>query len=154
MPNDVNTDITSCTFIDRDGESSTTRVANGTFTDNADFEAGLTLFESALAGVTNGLKWKTEVSRSTLSSKVPPTNASFRENKWLVSYEDNVNFKRGTFTIPTADPGSVVFISGTDNVDLSTGNGQSLRQAVEAFVRSPDGNDVTVIRVKYVGRNI
>lgn len=155
MPNDVNVNRLSVSYIDRDSESSSTSINSAVFVDNATYATARDDLISAFDAVTNGSRWKYSESVDTFASKIPPTNTSFREAKWLVRYEDNTTFTRGSFTIPTADASSVTFISGTDNVDLADGGaGEALKDAIEAFVTSTAGNAVSVISVEYVGRNI
>lgn len=155
MPNEVNTTVYATTFLDRDGEKSTTSVSNKTFADFATFSAASAAFQSAIDTVTNGTRFKQVLSApGNLASQVKPTNNSFREDKWLVRFEDNVTFERGSFTIPTADPSTVTLIPGEDLVDMSSGPGNALKAGIEGFVVSKAGNDVTVLEIEYVGRNI
>ena len=155
MPNDVDVRSYTATFVDRDSEKSTTGVRNKTFADLAAYEAARDDFEASLSAITNGTRYKrSEALNTLLASQSAPSNNSFREDKWLVRIEDNTTFKRSSFTIPTADPSTITFVAGTDNIDLSVGAGATAKANIEAFVESPDGNAITVLSIEYVGRNI
>jgi len=154
MPNDVPANAYTTSWIDRDSERSTSRVNIKQQIDNAAFIAAEALYVSAIDAVTNGNIWQSSAQLNTLASQLPPTGNAFRENKWLVRYEDTVTFERFTFTLPTADPTTVTLIPGTDKVDLTVGNGLNLKNDGEAFLMSPRGNAVNIYEVEYVGRNI
>lgn len=155
MPNDVAADFYTATFVDRDGEKSTTSVNIGQSADNPAYVIARNAFEDAIDGVTNGTRFRREASLPELvASQAPPTNNSFREDKWLLRLEDTVTFKRYSFSVPTADASLVTLIPGEDKADLTVGAGLALKQAVEDFVVSPAGNGVTLVEAEYVGRNI
>lgn len=155
MPNDVDTRSYTATFVDRDGEKSVTGVRNKTFADLAAYESARNDFETSLSAITNGTRYKRVEARNTLlASQSPPSSNSFREDKWLVRVEDNVTFKRSSFTIPTANASSITFVAGSDKVDLAIGAGATAKANIEAFVESPEGNAITVLSIEYVGRNI
>lgn len=75
-----------------------------------------------------------------------------REKKFLVAYEDSVNFSKYSSEIPCADL-SLLDTDGS-TVDLTAGAGLALVTAFEALVISPFGNAVTVLEIRYVGRNL
>lgn len=155
MPNDVDVRSYTATFVDRDGEKSTTGVRNKTFPDLAAYETARDNFETSLSAISNGTRYKrSEALNTLLASQSAPTNNSFREDKWLVRIEDNATFKRSSFTIPTADTSTITFVAGTDFIDLGVGAGATAKTNIEAFVESPDGNAITVLSIEYVGRNI
>lgn len=69
-----------------------------------------------------------------------------RENKWLVSFTDNVNGNPGSFTIPCAD----LTLLGADGENMAAGTERTaLVDATEAYVRSVTGNAVTVSSIKF-----
>lgn len=78
--------------------------------------------------------------------------AAQREQKWLVSMEDNTSHNVYSFTIPCAD--TSLLANNNETLDLSAGAGQTFKQKLEAVYRTKEGNAGTVISVKYVGRNL
>lgn len=85
-------------------------------------------------------------------SSTPPTNKfAQREMKFLCRYTDNVNGKEYSFTIPCADANLVV--GNTDMVDLSTGNGLTLKTVIDTYAVSELGNAVTLNSVQLIGRS-
>lgn len=75
-----------------------------------------------------------------------------RENKWLVSYTDDVDPNgNGRFEIPMADLTKLA--AGGELLDVSVGSdGEALVQAIEADVLSKLGNAITVTSIRFVGR--
>lgn len=155
MPNDVAVNTYSASFVDRDAEKSSLQVNIAAFADNPAYVTARTDFETAIDTITNGVRYRREASLPELvASQAPPNNNAFREDKWLIRYEDTVTFRRYSFTVPTADPTGLTLIPGTDNLDLAVGAGAAIKSDTEAFVISPAGNPVNVYEVSYVGRNI
>lgn len=74
-----------------------------------------------------------------------------RENKWLVSYTDNVSGTAGTVTIPTADLS--LLQANSDQIDLTDAAVIAWIAAFEAVAKSPTGHSVTVVDMRFVGRN-
>lgn len=79
--------------------------------------------------------------------KVTATDtAAQRENKWLVSYTDNVTGLPGSYTIPCFDNDQLA----VDGESMAAGaNRTALISATEAFVRSNAKNAVTVTSIKF-----
>jgi len=86
------------------------------------------------------------------SNAIPSNPFAQREMKWLVSYEDNVTFQRYTKEIPTPD--LALLTPNTDLMDIAAGAGQAWVAAFDAYQFSPNGNSVTVLSVRLVGRNL
>ena len=78
--------------------------------------------------------------------------AAQRENKWLISMEDNATHRIESFTIPCADT-SLLPNNHSESIDLSAGAGLALKNAVQAVYRSINDNAATMVRCKFVGRN-
>lgn len=76
-----------------------------------------------------------------------------RENKWLVTMEDNVTHFTYGFTIPCADL-SLLPDNHSQYLDLTAGAGLAFKNAIEAVWRSKAGNLGTIVSVKHVGRNL
>lgn len=74
-----------------------------------------------------------------------------RENKWLVSFSDDVSGTPGTMTIPCAD--LTKLIPNTDLADLTDTAMAAFVTAFEAVALSSTGHSVTIIQIKFVGRN-
>ncbi|HEY6020599.1 MAG TPA: hypothetical protein VIY48_12130 [Candidatus Paceibacterota bacterium] len=76
-----------------------------------------------------------------------------RENKWLVTMEDNTTHRTESFTIPCADL-DLLPDNHSELMDLTAGAGLALKQAVEAVYRSVEDNACTIVSVKFVGRTL
>lgn len=80
--------------------------------------------------------------------------AAQREQKWLVSYTDNVNpIGDGSFEIGMADT-QYLADGGSGNMDVSQAPGSALVAEIETSCVSRLGNAITVNSIKLVGRNI
>jgi len=116
-------------------------------------EALRAAFESAIDAVTLGTAGSEKfLATETTVAKTPSANPlAQRENKWLVSMVEDTTGNPVTFTIPCADL-SLLATDG-ENMDSTQAEYTALVAAVEAFVRSNDGNGVTVTSVKFRARS-
>ena len=116
-------------------------------------EALRAAFEAAVDAVTIGNSGSEQfVAVETMVGKNPSLNLlAQRENKWLVSAIE-AGGNPVTFTIPCAD----LSLLATDGESMDTGSAEyaALVTAVEDFVRSNDGDTVTVTSIKFRARNI
>jgi hypothetical protein len=156
MPNEVDVNTISLTYVDYSGEPSSTTVSVQSQADNAAYAAARLAFINAIAGVSNGaLQARTE-SRNTIIvpyvSNATNANAK-RELKLKVSYQDETTGKRFAVTIPCVNESALTPKVNSDEYDLAAAPVAALVTAFEAFVASPEGNTVNVYRVERVGRN-
>lgn len=79
--------------------------------------------------------------------------AAQRENKWLVTMEDNVTHRIESFTIPCADH-SLLSSNHSELLDLANDPGLAFKNATQAIYRTISGNAATMVSVKWVGRNL
>lgn len=85
--------------------------------------------------------------------ELPASPWAQRELKLLVQYVDNVTSKRYTVTIPGPDL-ELLAQAGTDVVDHTSNiNAAAFATAFEANARSQDGNAISVIGMRIIGRN-
>lgn len=144
------------TYLDYSKESS--RVSVHTAALNAGNIAGQLVLEAAflaaVEAVTIGKLTKEQViAVENKSAAIPPTDKSAQiERKWLVSCVDDVTGFPVNFSIPCGD--SQYLVNNTDLMDLTAGVGDALKTAVEDYVLSNAGNNVTVVEVRMVGRNL
>lgn len=93
--------------------------------------------------------------RTRLTNVVPGTG--YRERKLLVRYQDNTTLKVYTIEIPCINDAAFTFAPGTDFVDIGASSPPAaqtaLLVALNTHVKSPVGNDITVISMEIVGRN-
>ncbi len=149
----------SLTYVDRSGEGSRVQFAPSQAL--ADDITKVTLpansvaliFVTALQAVSDGL-----IVRRSLTTSVKLTNAAAatdgqREERWLVVYQDNTTMTLYSFEIPCRKA-SIKPPQGQDQVDLNTAPWPAFKTAVEAAVVSPDGNPITVLAVRLIGRNL
>ena len=143
---------------DYDGESTTTSVNVGEVTSGSfgTIVTGVASLRSAIDGVTLGLVAAETISTRTVLANPGQKAENFlaqREAKWLVRGYDDVTFAPVTFEIGTADLSLLGENSGL--MDVSEGTpGAALVAAIEANVKSNNGNSVSVIEIAHVGRNI
>jgi len=108
---------------------------------------------SAALDITVGSEAATKLLASSTQSAVVNTNPlAQRENKWLVRYHDSASVKFSV-EIPTADLS--LLDTGTEFLDLTGTEAAAFVTAFEAVQNSPTGgNEVEVISIKHVGRNL
>jgi len=82
---------------------------------------------------------------------LPASPYAERESKWLVTMIDQVNNDVNQFEIGGAD--LTTKIAGSELMDLTSVAGAALVAALEANVKSRDGNAIVVRQVAHVGRN-
>lgn len=153
MPNDVNVDQVSVTLIDASNEKSTTRLNVRSLTDGATFATAFGNLQTEIDAITGGSLYEVNEFLTTRFTNVVPSDGD-REQKWLVRYQDNSTLRVYSNEIPNADWSTVTRITGTDYVDLSVAPASDFVTAFEALVASPAGNQVTVLDIRFVGRNI
>ncbi len=98
--------------------------------------------------VASGVNWYQEK----YLEVVPTDQAAQREDKSLVRYQYNVNFALYRFEIPGADL-AIPLLPGTDIMDPTPATYTTFRDAFQALGRSPNGNNVTLLDITFVGRN-
>lgn len=94
------------------------------------------------------------ISRNT--SLTSPEHVGARELKWLVRFEDSVNFKNFTLEIGNADDSLPIIIeqNGAKLLDPASSEYTTFESAFEGFCLSSYGNPVTLTSIELVGRNI
>ena len=144
-------------YRDKSGETSTISlnyidVAAG----GGNFDAVLALqdavhdaIETITLCVTSGNKLQQHVSGS---AATPGNNAAQREFGLRIHLVDLTEDRRSFFTIPAPDLVNMTIPDNTDIVPLTETLVADLVTAVEAGVKSRDGNAVTVEKVTIVGR--
>lgn len=147
------------TWLDHSNEKSTVSLEGDVLT-AGDFAIQTTQWSdlrAAIGGVVLGTPVKSDVGNVTKFALVTPVSgAAQRENKWMVSYEDNTAPGRILqCELPTADLDATLFKPDTDLADLTDARWLALITAFEAVVRAPyTGGNVTVKRIQFVGRRI
>lgn len=76
-----------------------------------------------------------------------------REDKMMATYQDNTTLAVYQIDLPTRD-NTLATVAGTDYYNLTIAPWANFKTKFEAFVVSPDGNAVTLLSVKLVGRNV
>lgn len=143
-------------YKDFSNENSTVKAQGVVFT-AANHDATVALQDAlatAVDGISKGNRFQTVRQANIIygSQVAPVDDTAQRENKWLVSYEDDVLFNRHSIEIPCAD--TQFLTAGTDLADLTATEMAAFVTAFEAYAKSPQGNAVTVLSIKHVGRNI
>jgi hypothetical protein len=140
------------TFVDYDAETSTTSVR----VTNAADDSLATQLGNAIAAVSTGLLTKRTLSDITqigTPADVPNDPQVQRESKWLVRAWDTVNFKPVNFEIPCADLDQLEERSNRLDIYTPEEAGETLKDAIESYVLSSDGNAIAVLEIVHVGRN-
>lgn len=115
-----------------------------------------TAIAAAIGGVTDGNMNQQKITASELRlTNVVPTDSSRREMKWEVSYQDNITYDIHEYTFGCADWTNVNRLAQTDFWDLNdpTAEMTAFVDAINADVKSPLGNAITIISIEDVGRN-
>ena len=140
------------TFLDRDNEASTisvhaTALTAGNF---AAEDVKADALVTAVGAVT--LMVLSKDSRIAVETKfapaLPTSVYAQRGIKWLVRAND-ANGNPVTFHIPGANLGLAGLLVG-ENMDLTSAEGAALVTAIEAYVKSNDGEAVTVLEIVYL----
>lgn len=112
--------------------------------------------KSAIDDITlmNNVKRSVVAVEYTDAPTLPSNQFAQRELKLLVTYVDNTTAKTYRVSIPGPDL-SLIAQAGTDVVDhTSNVLAAALVTALETYAVSPDGNAITVIGMRIVGRNV
>lgn len=155
----------SITYGDVTEETSKMEIYNGAIT-AVSLPGFLTAFgtlQSATDAITLGVRrsqsWIGDL--TTVSNQWPADKNAHRENKLLVTYRDDVTEEEFILTIPTIDGEQLNFVPGGGDAVQFSGAGASVNivnwvTAFEAVARTPrsDANSVTVVGMRFVGRNI
>lgn len=140
------------TLQDRDDEASTVSVhATELTAGNFATQMGLAdSFVAAVLAVTLMVESKdSRIASENLFPYVLPTNPyAQRGIKWLVRCRDT-NGNSVTFHIPGANLGLAGILVG-ENMDLTSTEGAALVNAIEAYVKSNDGEAITVSEIVYI----
>jgi len=146
---------TNVTFVDHDGEASTVgvNVPNLTAGNFAAQETLRNAFVAAVEGVSIASRQKTQA--VAVEEKIAVSFAANpfaqRETKWLVRAVETTSGNAVTFEIPGADLD--LLESNGKRLDPGSAEYAALKSAVEDYVRSNDGDTITVQSVVHVGRN-
>jgi hypothetical protein len=114
----------------------------------------------ALGTATNALS-RGQPAKSTLIAQINTISGANaadpvaqREMKWLVTYADDVTNKLYTLEIPCADLTAANLAGNSDEADLTSTEWAAWVTAFEAVAKSEVGNAVSVVRARFVGRNL
>jgi len=140
------------TFVDRDNEASTVSV-HGTALTAGNFATQSGLADALVAAIEDVTQMVlTKDSRIAVETKfapVLPTDPfAQRGIKWLVRANDT-NGNPVTFHIPGANLGLTGILVG-ENMDLTSTEGAALVNAIEAYVKSNDGEAIVVSEIVYL----
>jgi hypothetical protein len=111
-------------------------------------------FEAAVDGLTLGNPGSEQWTATATAVAKNPAAAeeAQRENKWLVSFVDDVTGLGGSYTVPCAD----LSLLGGDGQYMDTASAEyiALVAASDAFVLSNAGNATSVTSVKFSARTL
>lgn len=165
-------DTVSVTFLDSGGEKGVLTINQPQRDEFADHLTALQPFLVAVAGVAGGAIGQTQISRIIRNTPTLPASRTIqRQNKFVCVYKDITE----TFTIGTEDFGNSnygrEFVIEIPCANLSVAGilndrdewtydrlapaapWAAFKTAFEAYVKSPSGGDVELVRVVYVGRS-
>jgi hypothetical protein len=115
--------------------------------------AAVTAYLAALAGITQGLIVSYSVNGTKKLTNAVQADDGHREDRWRVHYEDIDTLVVYDNDIPCRDT-LLPTILGSDYVELDdSGVWAAFKTAFQNLAKSPDGNDVLVLGVEYVGKN-
>lgn len=143
-------------FWDYDKEVGTVKVPFASY-DETTFvaaQAELDALRAAINGVTLGVNWKeTRVLSEELIPGTPPNDPTCqREVKWLVRMTEADTMRSLRLEIPMADY-ALLNPTNKGKMLITSGAGQTLKNAIEASYVSDREKTVTVDEIVLVGRN-
>jgi len=130
--------------------------------------AAVVALQAGIDAVSRGVCRQTQISRiNPINANWPSDEEAQREDKWLVTYRDTLEYldaptntipnpgfgKVFNWEIPCADRDAVVMTPGTDTVDFTQAPMSTLITALQSYAHSPYGGSVSVQEVVFVGRN-
>jgi hypothetical protein len=110
-------------------------------------------FFNALALIQDGTIIRVSYNRTLRVSNAAFAPSGHREDRWLIIYQDNVTLKLYTTEIPCRKV-SLNVSNGSDERDLSVAPWSTFKSAFETVARSPEGNPITVLSIRLIGRNL
>ncbi len=146
------------TYADYGGEKSSFQIPVLDY-NAANFDANEALvlnLRNAIAGLTIGLEVKQVRSHSSTGAGSGQSSdvAAHRELKWLVTFSDDVTGKNYQREIPCPDlTASTLLQDIGGNANTANAEWSSFITAFEAVALSEDGNAVSFVGARYVGRN-
>jgi len=147
----------STSHTDYDSEHANHRVYTTVLT-AANFDAQAALraaYQSAVEAIVLGIRWKYEFGTMIVNNVNPSSDAAAQvELKWMVSFHDNVTFKRYRVELPCADTAQ---LDPNDRAHANIGDAgvvDAFVTAFEAYALSEVGNAITVDEITLVGRPI
>lgn len=152
MPSEV-----SFSYLDNSGEKSNVRFNIASMT-AANFDATHTAIIALQTAITalqpeDCLASRREVAINQYVTRTPPLlKATQREQKLLLLFEDTTLHTLFRNEIPCFNTDKLVM--NEDYVLLTAGEGAALKTALEAIVKSPAGNGVSLVKAQYVGKRI
>lgn len=162
--------IYTLTILDYSKEKSTSRFNTGAVT--AVSLPGLLTQIGALRTAVDGISLGTmareslQVFDTPLSNEPPVDKNAQREDKWLITYEDNTQYfdpptnaipnegYKKAFSVEIACPDRTLVVNNTDFADITAAPMSTFVTAFEAMCKSPYGGTAHVLSAKYVGRNL
>lgn len=152
------TSMFSQTYIDESRESSTItfRVRDITAATIAAVLTEVATLGTAIGALSGGTLAKSQLIQdsSSFDASPPADPNAQRERKWLVRYQDTVNFKYGQVEIPVAEVSATLKVANSDRANLAATAWTDFITAFETTARSVDGNIVNVLEAILVGRNL
>lgn len=155
-----NPDVTvSLTYVDRSGEGARVQfapsdaLAEDITKVNLPANSVAANLIAALQSVSDGAIVRRSMTTSVKLANTAAANEGQREERWLVVYQDNTTMALYSFEVPCRKA-NIKPPLGQDNVDLTVAPWTTFKSAVEAAVVSPDGNAITVLAVRLIGRNL
>lgn len=145
-------------FTQHDYDSEVTTASfNTTVLTAANFDAQAALrssLYSAIDGITNGLKTKTEFGNVVEVATGEGPAGSHRELRWLVQYHDPTTLRSYTSTIGCADDTELDPDDRKHAHIGDAGNVDAFVSAFEAYVLTPDGGVPVIDEITLVGANV
>jgi len=115
----------------------------------------ITALENAITDILLGQKAKSETvyTRAIISGNPAGSTLAQRENKWLMRYHGVTLNEKFQASVGTTD--LTLLPTGSEFLDLTAGEGLTLKTAFEAIVKSPGdaAESVVLDSVQFVGRN-
>jgi hypothetical protein len=140
------------TVRDRSGEAARFTWSTAAPIDQETLPTTISDWENSFAAICDGVLTNRNVVVAKKLSNTAYSADGQREEKWLVTYQDNVTLAVYQTELPCRK-NSVKPPVNNDDVDLTVAPWVVFKTKTEAAFVSPDGNAITILKVTLVGRN-
>jgi len=144
---------TTYSYVDHSGEptSFSVNVAQSDWLEG-DANTDENAFATSVAALVDGLMKRKNFTQTKILSNAPYASAGQREQKYEIGYQDAITLVPNSFELPVRKV-SLVPPADSDLYDITASPFAAFVTAAQEYVVSPDGNPITVLYIRLIGRN-